>query len=209
MSAFIYLHGFASSPQSAKAQYFGERFRALGLPLQIPDLNQNDFYHLTLSRQLQQVERLLPASPLTIIGSSFGGLTAAWLGERFPQVERLVLLAPAFQFLSHWQPKISPEQMQRWQTEGSMQVYHYGAHQMLPLSYQWMTDMAQYNEANLKRPVPTLILHGLHDDVIPVQSSRDYAATRPWVRLIEFNSDHALVDVQSDLWQSIQTFCHL
>lgn len=209
MGTFIYLHGFASSPQSAKAQYFGECFRALGLPLQIPDLNQNDFYHLTLTRQLQQVEQLLIESPVTIIGSSFGGLTAAWLGQRFPQVERLVLLAPAFQFLSHWQPRIGIEQMQRWQTEGSMQVYHYGANQMLPLSYAFMTDMAQYNEANLKRPIPTLILHGCHDDVIPVQSSRDYAAPRNWVDLIELNSDHALVDVQSDIWQSIRTFCHL
>ncbi len=208
MNAF-YLHGFASSPQSAKAQYLSACFQSLGLPLQIPDLNQNDFYHLTLSRQLQQVEQLLPKSPVTIIGSSFGGLTAAWLGERSPQVERLVLLAPAFHFLSHWQPRIGTEQMQRWQTEGSMPVYHYGANQMLPLGYQLITDMAQYDEADLKRPVPTLILHGLYDDVIPIQASRDYAANRNWVDLIELNSDHALIGVQSDIWQTIRAFCCL
>jgi uncharacterized protein len=208
MPTFIYLHGFASSPQSAKAQYFQQRFAALGLPLQIPDLNQPDFYHLSLTRQLQQVESLLPPDDeVILIGSSFGGLTAAWLGERFSQVKQLVLLAPAFQFLSHWQP--GAEQMQHWQNEGSLLIYHYGAKQMLPLHYQFITDLAQYDETTLQRPVPTLILHGRQDDVIPIQASREFAANRSYVKLIELESDHGLVDVQELIWQMIQAFCHL
>jgi uncharacterized protein len=206
---FIYLHGFASTPQSTKAQYFSRCFRAVHVPLQIPDLNQDDFYHLTLTRQIQQVQALLPPEniPVTLIGSSFGGLTAAWLGERFPQVQQLVLLAPAFQFLAHWIPRLGAEQMQQWQHLQSMQVYHYGAKQMLPLSYQFMIDLAQYNEADLQRSIPTLILHGWQDEVIPIQASRDFAAARPWVKLIELESDHALADVEDKLWQEVWAFC--
>lgn len=210
MTSFVYLHGFASSPQSVKAQYFAEQFQVLQLPLHIPDLNQNDFYHLTLSRQIKQVKALLPSDPaITIIGSSFGGLTAAWLGEQMTQVQQLVLLAPAFQFLAHWQPRLGAEPMQRWQTEQSMQVYHHRAKQMLPLSYQFINDLSQYDEAMLHRPVPTLILHGRQDEVIPIQSSRDYAAPRSWVELIELDSDHALGNVQAEIWQAIQEFCPL
>jgi uncharacterized protein len=214
---FIYLHGFASSPASAKAQYFQQQFEAQPQILQIPDLNQDDFFHLTLSRQIQQVKTLLAvdASPqsapksVILIGSSFGGLTAAWLGEQCLQVERLVLLAPAFQFLTHWQPRLGRAQIQQWQTTGSLLTYHYGAKTQLPLAYEFMTDLAQYDEVTLQRPLPTLILHGRQDDVIPIQASRDFAASRPWVRLTELESDHALVDVQTQIWQAIQLFCGL
>jgi hypothetical protein len=66
---FIYLHGFASSPRSTKAQDLLDRFTSLGLTLEIPDLNQGNFSHLTLSRQLAQVKALLPENePVTLIG---------------------------------------------------------------------------------------------------------------------------------------------
>ncbi len=210
---FIYLHGFSSSPDSTKAQYFRQQFAQQLQELQTPDLNQGNFFHLTLSRQIQQVKALLPAEsssqPVTLIGSSFGGLTAAWIGETCPQVERLVLLAPAFQFLAHWLPRLGPAQMQEWQATGSMLTYHYSAKQQLPLSYQFVTDLAQYDDHCLQRPQPTLILHGRGDDVIPIQASRDFAGARPWVELIELDSDHALVDVQAEIWQNIRAFCHL
>jgi predicted esterase YcpF (UPF0227 family) len=208
---FIYLHGFASSPQSAKAKYLGDRFQALQIALQTPDLNQGDFTHLTLSRQIQQVQAMLPPAPqpVTLIGSSFGGLTSAWLGEYHTQVNRLVLLAPAFQFLTHWLPKLGTEQVQHWQTEQYLSVYHHREQRMLPLHYGFVTDAAQYQEARLQRPVPTLILHGQADQVIPLQASRDFASQRPWITLVELDSDHALTDVQSKIWQEIQTFCQL
>lgn len=214
MRSYVYLHGFASSPRSIKAQYLHDRFCSLGLTLHCPDLNQNDFYTLTLSRQIQQVESLLLEAieanvPVTLIGSSFGGLTAAWLTERCPQVDRLILLAPAFQFLEHWLPKLGTEQIDRWRTEDAMLTYHYSEQKMLPISYQIVTDLTQYDEATLQRPIPTLILHGQQDEVIPIAASRSFAAQRPWVRLIELNSDHALGDVQSEIWQAIRTFCQL
>src|SRR5512136_1301514 len=101
---YIYLHGFASSPQSAKAKYLRDCFQTRQIDIKVPDLNQGDFSHLTLTRHLKQVAAEFPPAPapVAIIGSSFGGLTAAWLGQRHPQVQRLVLLAPAFQFLAHW-----------------------------------------------------------------------------------------------------------
>ena len=117
---YIYLHGFASSPQSAKAQYLGNRFSESQINLKILDLNQGDFSHLTLTRQLKQVEAELPSNqiPVTLIGSSFGGLTSAWLGEKYPQVKRLVLLAPAFGFLSHWLSMLGEAQVKQWQESG-------------------------------------------------------------------------------------------
>ena len=206
---YIYLHGFASSPQSAKAQYLRDRFFSDQINLQIPDLNGGDFSGLTLSRQLQQVEAIFTSSssPVTLIGSSFGGLTAAWLGQRHPQVERIILLAPAFRFLSHWLPQLGEEQLRQWQETGYLSVYHYGEKTSLPLHYKFILDLQQYQEQQLQRSVPTLILHGLYDDVIPIQSSRNYTSQRPWVQLVELKSDHGLTNAMPEIWQAIQAFC--
>ena len=208
MTQYFYLHGFASSPRSTKAQFLANAFQALNISLRSPDLNQDDFYHLTLTRQIEQVRSLLPTSEsVTLIGSSFGGLTAAWLGEQCPQIDRLILLAPAFQFLAHWLPRLGREQIQQWRETRSLLVYHYAQQTKLPLDYAFVTDATQYDDTQLQRPLPTLILHGRQDDVIPIQASRDYAATRSGVQLIELESDHALGNVQSEIWQAIRLFC--
>ena len=208
---FIYLHGFASSPQSTKAVYLQKCFADLGISLEVLDLNQGDFSHLTITRQLSQVARLFPldGTPVTLIGSSLGGLTSAWLGQQHSQVQRLVLLAPAFGFLLHWLPRLGEDQLREWQASGYLSVYHYGEGQALPLHYKFVEDAGEYQETQLLRPIPTLILHGRQDEVIPIEASRDYAKERPWVQLIELDSDHALNDVTPKIWEEIQEFLRL
>ncbi|ARV60886.1 esterase [Nostocales cyanobacterium HT-58-2] len=208
---FIYLHGFASSPNSAKAQYIRTCFAQANIKLKIPDLNAGDFSQLTITRQLSQIASEFSdnSTPVTLIGSSLGGLTAAHLGQQFLQVQRLVLLAPAFGFLSHWIAKLGPEAMQGWQKEKYLMVYHYGEEEKLPLSYNFVVDASQYKEETLQRPIPTLILHGRHDEVIPIQASRDFAQKRPWVELVELDSDHGLGNVMTEIWQAIRLFCQL
>jgi pimeloyl-ACP methyl ester carboxylesterase len=176
-----------------------------------PDLNQGDFSQITITRQLRQVSAEFPrlVVPVTLIGSSLGGFEAAWLGQRQLQVQRLVLLAPAFKFLSHWLSPMGEEQLKQWQALQYLMVYHYGEKRSLPLSYEFILDAAQYQDIELLRPIPTLILHGRHDEVIPIQTSRDQAAQRPWVQLIELDSDHGLGNVLSEIWQAIEVFCQL
>lgn len=206
---YFYLHGFASSPQSAKATYLRERFAAIQIELPTPDLNQGDFANLTLTRNINQVEAEFPSGvPITLIGSSLGGITAAWLGQRNLQVQRLILLAPAFQFLIHWCQVLGAEKLQRWQLEQYMPVYHYGKKRPLKLSYEFFLDALRYRDEELLRPVPTLILHGRYDQVVGIQASRDFAC-RSWVELIELDSDHGLGNVLPDIWQAIQVFCQL
>jgi uncharacterized protein len=202
---YIYLHGFASSPNSYKAQELKSRFAKLDIDIKIPDLNFGDFSHLTITRQIKQVAAEFPEdeTPVTLIGSSLGGLTSAHLAQRYPQVQRLVLLAPAFEFLLHWLPKLGDEILQRWQQEKYLLVDHYGAKRQLPLHYDFVTDAAQYQEDKLHRPVPTLIIHGIQDEVIPIQASQNFARQRPWVSLVELDTDHALSNVSQEIWDAI------
>ncbi|MFM7574123.1 MAG: YqiA/YcfP family alpha/beta fold hydrolase [Snowella sp.] len=206
---YIYLHGFASSPDSAKARYIRDRFLEKQISLSVPDLNQNNFSELTLTRQIRQVSQEFNDVPVTLIGSSLGGLTAAWLGEKYPQIERLVLLAPAFGFLSHYLIRLGSETVQNWQKSGFLSVYHYAEKRSLPLSYQFVLDSQNYADHALRRSIPTLILHGQRDEVIPLTASQQYAQSRSWVELIELDSDHGLGDALPEIWSKIQLFCDL
>ena len=207
---YIYLHGFASSPNSKKAKYIAERFAQNQIELEIPDLNCDDFYHLTITRQLKQVAAILEThKSVTIIGSSLGGLTAVHLAENFLQVERLVLLAPAFGFLSHWLPNLGTEVIQRWEKEKYLMVHHHGKKREIPLSYDFLTDAKKYQERILQRHLSTLILHGKDDEVIPIKASRDFTQKRSWIDLTELNSNHALGNVMMEIWQEIADFCQL
>ncbi len=207
MTSFFYLHGWASSPQSNKAQLFKQQFEQLGLPLQLPDLNQPTFFHLTLTRQIQQVSALLPSTPVVLVGSSLGGLAALWIAEQQPQVQRVVLLAPALNFLENSVKVIGEAKYAQWCRAGEIEFYHYGEKRDLLLNYTFIQDMYHYDDLELQRPVPTLILHGRHDEVIPMASSQQFASTRPWITFKELDGDHGLLDVQDLLWEETLKFC--
>lgn len=208
MGDYIYLHGFASGPQSYKGQWLRSHFQRQGLDLQLLDLNQGDFAHLTLTRQINQVLHQLQG-PTTLIGSSLGGLTAAWIAQQSAQVQRLVLLAPAFQFLQQWLPRLGPGQLHQWETSGWLLVYHYGWQRQERLHHQFLIDAQGYDDGQLNRPVPTLIFHGTRDEVINLKASQHHRAHRPWVTLQLLDTDHGMADAMETIGPAIADFCQL
>ena len=208
---FIYLHGFSSGPGSTKAKYIRSQFAQIGIELQVPDLNQDDFTHLTVSRQIAQVVNFFPSdgSPVTLIGSSLGGWISAIIAQTHPQVERLVLLAPAFDFLAHWLPKIGETQLNSWQKTGYLSIYHHAIKDLSPLHYDFLVDADKYPLHEIDRVLPTLIIHGINDDVIPISASQNFTLEHPWVELLEWNSDHQLTDLNQKIWQEICQFCDI
>ena len=208
---YIYLHGFASSPRSNKASYLRDRFAELHLKLKVLDLNQEDFSKLTLTRQIEQTIDAFPnlETPVILIGSSFGGLTCAWVAQQKLQVKKIILLAPAFGFPNSWYSKLQPEQIEQWRESGYLSVYHYGEKRLLPLHYQFLRDADNYPVSDLVRSLPTLIIHGVRDDVVPIEVSRNYVAEHPQARLIELDSDHSLNDVKERIWYETKDFLKL
>ena len=206
MTRVVYLHGFASSPQSGKAQFFHRKFAARGVAMEIPRLDEGRFEELTISGQLRVVERAVGDQPAILIGSSLGGYLAALYANRHPaQVEKLVLLAPAFQFPRRWRERYSDQDWERWKSEGSTSVFHYGDGRSRQLGYRFVEDAALY-EDEPEFPQPALILHGVRDTVVPADISRVYAARRPNVRLVLFESGHELTDVLEPMWIEILNF---
>ncbi len=206
MTRVVYLHGFASSPQSGKAQFFQRKFAARGVAMEIPRLDEGRFEELTISGQLRVIERAVSDEPAILIGSSLGGYLAALYANRHPaQVEKLVLLAPAFQFPRRWRERYSDQDWERWKREGSTPIFHYGEGRERRLGYRFVEDAALY-EDEPEFPQPALILHGVRDSVVPAEISSAYAARRPNTRLVLFESGHELTDVLEPMWIEILNF---
>jgi len=200
----VYLHGFASGPQSSKAQFFRARFEELGVPFETPLLDEGNFETLTISGQLAVIERAIHGDQVILMGSSLGGYLAALYASRHPNVERLVLLAPAFQFPARWRMRFGNE-LEAWKRDGVKPFYHYAFKSEQPLGYQFVEDSVQYeDEPDFQQPV--LILHGTRDDVVPPRVSVEFASRHPHavVRLVE--SGHELTDVLDRMWEETAVF---
>ena len=178
------------------------------MKLEIPRLDQDDFEGLTITGQLQVIERAVADGPAVLMGSSLGGYLAALFASRHRSIEKLVLMAPAFQFPRRWRERYSSEDLARWKLQGSIPVFHYGYQEDRPLGYQILEDAQKY-EDEPEFQQPALVLHGIHDEVVPVGISKSYAARYANVSLRLFDSGHELTNVLEDLWEETLRFLAL
>jgi len=205
VSRFVYLHGFASGPGSKKAGFFRSRFAELGIGLEVPDLAEGDFRGLTITGQLRVIERLSRGEPVTLIGSSMGGYLAALYAARHAEVQRIVLMAPAFCFLKRWTATLGPAALEKWRASGTFEVFHYGEGRPVPLGYQLIEDAGQYEDyPDASQPV--LIFHGKNDSAVPVEYSEEFAKKHAQAKLQVLNSDHELLNVLDDMWMETSAF---
>ncbi len=201
----IYLHGFASAPSSRKAQFFRQRFAALGVQIVIPHMDQGDFFGLTITGQLQEVEKAAGGEAVHLIGSSMGGYVAALYASLHAETRRLVLMAPAFYFTERWPQSLGAAKVEEWKRRRSMAVFHYADQAMREIGYQLVEDGQQYPGAPDFRQ-PALIFHGTRDTVVPAAYSEEFAAGHPNAHLQLLDSDHELTDCLEVIWSQAGKF---
>jgi uncharacterized protein len=204
VTRIVYLHGFASSPSSGKAQFFAGRLAAHGVSVEIPRLDEGNFRELTITGQLRVIDRAVGGGPAVLMGSSLGGYLAALYASTHPSIERLVLLAPAFRFPARWRERYAGD-LERWQREGALPFFHYAFQAERLLGYQFVEDSVQYpDEPDFTQPA--LILHGTRDPIVPAAISQEYAAGHPNVCLRLYDSGHELTDVLEPMWEELASF---
>lgn len=201
----IYLHGFASGPGSRKAQVFQARLQNQGFDVTVPELDGGNFFGLTISGQYEILSRAASNAPVTLIGSSMGGYLAALYASRHPEVEKVVLLAPAFGFQNRWPGMLGPEKFRAWQETGELEVFHYGAKEPRKVGWQLAADAAQW-EPVPSFSQPALLFHGTNDLTVPIAGSEAFAAAHPNVTMHAFDAGHELTEVLDDMWHLTHPF---
>jgi hypothetical protein len=205
-----YLHGFASGPLSKKGLVLAERLRGRGVELRLPDLNRPSFSRLTVTGALEAVDELVAGVDADggrwrFVGSSLGGYVAARWAELHPdRVARLLLLCPGFDLLSRWPLLLGWETFARWERDGVIPLAD-GAGRMTPVHWGFVED-ARRHPPFPEVPCPTRIVHGTRDEVVPVETSRRYAAARPHVTLHEVDDDHGLLASVDAIGAEVEEF---
>lgn len=188
----LYLPGFASGPKSTKAIAYIDHFAQQGVTVEALDLRRPSFEHLRLTAMIQHVRDSI-TGPAILIGSSLGGLTAARVAERDDRVKAVVLLAPAFRIANRWQAQLGPE-WDEWQRTGWREVFDYTTSGSSKVDFGFIEDILKFGRDAPNVTVPALVMHGTHDDTVPIAYSRELAKTHPNVELIELDDGHQLID---------------
>jgi uncharacterized protein len=208
----LYLHGFASSPNSTKAAYFADRLRDRGIALESPDFNAPDFRTMTMTRMLDQLGVAIARAkePATLIGSSLGGTLAILAAARFgARIDRLVLLAPAVMFAKPGHHLLPPERVDQWRRLGALPFFHYGFGEERPLDVSFYEDSLAHDAFNAQFTQPALVFQGLRDASVDHRTVEAFASGRPNVTLALLDDDHQLIASLPRMWQDIEGFLGL
>ncbi len=211
--AIVYVHGFGShrggekslaleSACSARSICFASfDFRAHGQS----DGSLRDLRASRLLEDLAAIRHYLVGRGirrLGLVGSSMGAFASAWFGQQAGEVSGCVLLAPAFRFLQNRWSALSDAQREAWQQTGTHHFagkwfeadIGYGLAEERD-AYRWETLAERWNK-------PTLLIHGMADEVVPVSESLEFfeTATFPYLQLRLFkNGDHRLTDYRFEI----------
>jgi len=205
----LHLHGFASSAQSTKAQFFRGKFESLPqIDFHAIDFNPTprDFEYMTVTGMINRLRQYVLGHDLGIvrvIGSSLGGLIGLNYAHRFVGVDKMLLLAPALSWLSGG---LTGGELRHWEKAGVTPVFHYAFEEEIPLRYDLQVDGLHYLQP-VPPPASILIVHGRDDESVPIDHSRKYAAEFPdRVHLIEVDADHDLNDHLPFIWDHVRSF---
>ena len=117
---------------------------------------------------LQMLTQEQPGSPITIVGNSLGGWIGWLMAQECESVDRLALIAPAFNMMGVRAKSISPDRLHEWHTAGWMPWDDDPLHKDWALSWKWVAESEAYWKTSFDRlrRVKTTILHGLQDTAI-------------------------------------------
>ena len=195
---WLYLHGFASGPSSTKGLAFERHFARLGAPIERLDLRIPSMEHLRPSAMIAHARDRIGGAHdrAVLIGSSLGGLVAARVAEADARVGALVLMAPAFCLLDRWRARLGAETFGEWAARDWLEVDDHATRGKSRVDYGFVRDLEPLDATSPDAPdvrAPALIIHGVRDETVPIDSSRAWARGKRHVELIEVDDGHELV----------------
>jgi acetyl esterase/lipase len=135
--------------------------------------------------------------PITLVGHSAGGQLALWLAAHQPRISRVVSLAGVLDLRRAWDLHLSND---------AVVQFLGGTPDEVPERYKAASPMDLPIE-----DTEQLIVHGTHDEDVPMELSRIYATVKRQrgknVRYIEIEqADHFdLIDPRSSAWREVES----
>ena len=181
----LFAHGFEGSPNGGKPTHMIEE---LGWDVVAPVMSVKGW---NIEQETEVLLELIDSSDFDlIVGSSMGGLAAANASALRPDAEfGVLLIAPAFGLEEMWHKRLSISEMEYWEKKDE---YPYKGFELeMTLGWDFMQTASRMSWPQLNHP--TVILHGIQDDVVPIENSRRIAREQANViELMELNDGHRM-----------------
>lgn len=181
--AVLIIHGFAGGTYDEESLLFYLQPKLefdvynFTLPGHMTNLSSDVVYTDWIDAVDERIKRLcdLGYSKIYLVGHSMGGVLATHAATKYSQVKKLVLVAPAFKYLSSEDEndlvktiKMGPDIIKTYQMKEVVSRF-------LKVSisqYKEFKKLVNISQENPKKiNVPTLIIHGTADQIVPYQSS--------------------------------------
>ncbi len=208
---WLYLHGFASGPESSKGLGVAAHYARRGVRVERLGLRVPSFERQRLGAMIEATRAAVGGERdrAVIFGSSLGGLTACRAAERDARVAALVLLAPAFRFVERWRRRLGEEAWETFRRSGWLAVDDHAEGGRKRVDFGFALDAEAVDRGSGGWPdvrVPCLVVHGRRDDVVDPELSRRWAAGKPHVRLVEVDDGHELAASLDVIVREADTF---
>ncbi len=202
----VFVHGYRSDCDGSKAHALAShanqrRYSWVRFDLTGHGRSDGDFARFTITaalRDLQTVLEKLAPRPVVLVGSSLGGWLSVLAARRAPRrIREMLLIAPAFNFVQQILAEMPASELAQWRRDGVRGFSDPYQGTTYTLGNDIVDDVDRYDV--LREPVrlacPVTILHGRHDEVVPVANSVRFAdqVRAPEIRLeVVAGGDHRL-----------------
>lgn len=212
--SILYLHGLGSGPRSRKAELIRAHFTRLGFEVSLPSITLPSLERLSPRAVLSFVREEVVSrlnGPFFLIGSSFGAFIATHAlrelsAKQRDQVNGAVLIAPVFDPFDEHGGLLTGERQRVWREKGEFPLLDIEAGVERLVHYRFVEELRELVSEPIKYRVPTLVIHGTGDEVVPCRQSEAFAASRPWVETVFFNDDHQILRDPPGLLNAMEGF---
>lgn len=180
--AVLIIHGFAGGLKDN--EYLATELEFTGkydvftftLPGHHKDTLKTKDYHDWIDKSKRMVERIQEKyHTIYLVGHSMGGVIASYLATQYP-IKKLVLVAPAFEYLAKDRILEDIKNLPKKKQEKEVDtLYSHLAYNLLHVSLSsalaFTRLVKDYHDCPKQIECPTLILHGVQDEVVPISAS--------------------------------------
>ncbi|MDD3048687.1 MAG: alpha/beta fold hydrolase [Bacilli bacterium] len=225
--AVLMIHGFGGGTWENEylANYLTFNYKydvyAFTLPKHQQEIISSVNFEEWIEASRLQLEHLIKKyNTVYLVGHSMGGVIASYLATEYKQVKKIVLLAPAFEYLNLKQNTNDLRNVYIPKDKNAKIKVREGLYKDLvtkmlklpiPTMIQFTRLVKKYRHYIYKIKRPTLIIHGTEDEIVPISSSEEVfekiIAKKKYITKIE-KGKHRLLssDRQDEISKYISSF---
>jgi esterase/lipase len=142
--------------------------------------SEGEIEDLTITKGVDSIESCITFlgsrgfTNISLLGESLGGMCSTVVASRLKGLSALCLKSPVSDYVAVEHLRKTAQDFESWKEEGFF-AYTNSFGTAIKIKYDFYEDVQKYNGILLAKhiSIPTLVIHGKKDSVVPLQQSKD------------------------------------